>query len=304
MTKPILFSGTSNQPLGKKLAKILNCPQGKITLKRFSDGEIYVDIKEAVQNRSVIILQSCSTPGNEYLIELLIIIDALKYLKPKKIIICLPFYPYRRQEKKIEKGESITARLVAKLLKTSGAQNLILLDLHSKKIEKFIKIPFSHLTALPLFVNYFKKKKLKNAFVVAPDQGAYRKNKALADQLKLSSTFIKKSRQGKHDLVEKMEIVGKDVKKQAIILDDEINTAGTLIKVTKLLIKKGVKNIYVAVTHPVLSNKAVLKLKKSPIKEIIVTDSIYLPPEKRIKKIKIISVAEILAQEIQKLTKN
>jgi len=301
----IFFSGTSNLPLARKIAKNLKIKLGKITVKRFADDEIYVNIRENVVGKECIVIQSCSTPGNEYLIELLIIVDAIKRLQPKKIVVLLPFYPYRRQEKKIEKGESITAELVAKLLHSVGIDKLIVLDLHSKVIEKFFKFPFRHITALSLFVEYFKKqikKKTRKDFIVcAPDRGALTLNLKLAQKLGLETTFIFKTRARRHDVVMGMKLMDHVENKNVIMLDDEISTGGTIVLASRLLKKNNAKDIFVAVTHPVLSGNAVKKLARAPIKQLIVTDSINLSKEKKISKIKILSLSKILAEEIKLL---
>lgn len=294
-----LFSGTSNILLAKKIAKELKIKLGKINIEKFSDGETYINIEENVQGKNCYVLQSGSNPGNENLMEALIIIDALKRLKPKKIIVVLPFYPYRRQERKVEKGESVTAELCAKLLKTAGVNKLIVLDLHSKKIEKYFSVSFNHLTAFPLFIDYFKKKKLKNTRIIAPDEGAININKKLAKELGFETGYIKKSRAGKHDIVEKMDLIGEVKDKNVIILDDEINTGGTIMKAATLLKKRRAKSIYFACTHGVLSGNAASKLQKSKIDEIIITDSIYLPNKQNFGKIKVLSVAKILAKTIK-----
>ncbi len=294
-----LFSGTSNKPLAQKIARELKIKLAKINIKKFSDGETYVNVKENVKGDDCYILQSGSNSANENLMELLIIVDALQRLKPKKITVILPFYPYRRQERKVESGEAITSELCAKLLKASGVNKLIVLDLHTEKVEKFFKIPFKHITAFDLFVDYFKNKKLKDTIVVAPDEGAFGINNKLAKKLGFDACYIKKSRERKHDRVAKMELTGEIKDKNVIILDDEINTGGTLMKAATILKQKGAKSIIFACTHGVLSGKAALKLQKSKIDEIIITDSIYLPKEKNFGKIKVLSVASLIAGEIK-----
>lgn len=297
----IFFSGTSNLPLARKVAKNLKLKLGKIIIKRFADGEIYVNVRENIEGKECIVLQSCSTLGNEYLMELLIIVDAIKRLGPKKIMVILPFYPYRRQEKKIEEGESITAELIAKLLRTAGVDKLIVLDLHSKVIEKFFKFPFKHISAFPLFVEYFREKIQKNRkkfIVCAPDRGALALNSKLAHKCDLTVTYISKTRARRHDIIAGMKLMGRVENKNIIILDDEISTGGTIVKASELLKKNGAKEIYVAVTHPVLSGNAVKLISKAPIKQLIVTDSINLPKEKKIKKIKILSLSKILAESL------
>lgn len=295
----IIFSGTSNVKLARKIAKESKIKLGKLSIKNFADGETYVNIKEDVRNKECFVLQSCSAPANEYLMEMLIVIDALKGLGPKKITAVLPFYPYRRQERKVEEGESVTAELCAKMIKSSGADNIVVLDLHSKTIEKYFKIPYNHLTAFPLFSKYFRNKKIKNAAVMAPDFGAYEINKKLAGELNLPCSYIKKFRMGKHDVVEKMELEMNVDGKDIIMLDDEISTGGTLISASRLLKEKGAGKIYFACTHPVLVGRAVSRLKRSKISEIIVTDSIYLLEEKRARKIKVLSVAGLISNAIK-----
>lgn len=295
----ILFSGRSNKPLAQKVAKRLKISLGKVDIEKFSDGETYVNVKENVKNKICYVLQSGSNPANENLMELLIIVDALQRLRPKKIIAILPFYPYRRQERKVEKGEAITSELCAKLLKTAGVSKLIVLDLHTEQVTKYFKVSFDHLTAFDLFVDYFKKKNLKNTIVVAPDEGAANVNSRLAKELGLSSCYIKKSRKKKHDVVEKMELTGEIRNKNIIILDDEINTGGTLIKAAAILRQKGAKFICFACTHSILSGNATLRLQKSKIDEIVVTDSICLPKENIFGKIKVLSVAGVLAEGIK-----
>jgi ribose-phosphate pyrophosphokinase len=295
MKKFFCFSGRANLPLAKKVAKNLGVKLGKIQIEKFADGETHVNVKENIAGKNVVVFQACSTPANENLIELLIILDALKRLKPRKIFTCLSFYPYRRQERKIEAGESVTAELVAKLIETTGVDRVLLLDLHSSLVKKFFKISTKELSAFSLFVNYFRKKKIKNLTVVAPDQGAIGKNKKLAQALGAKLAYISKSRQRKHDVVAKIQIHGNVLGKNVIMLDDEISTGSTIIKAVKLLKEEGAGDIYIAAVHPVLAGEAVKKLNKALIKEIIVTDSIYLPKEKTGKKIKILSVAGVFS---------
>ena len=294
-----LFSGTSNKPLAQKVARELKIKLGKIEIKKFSDGETYINVLENIEGENCYVLQSGSNPANENLMELLIIVDALQRLKPKKITVILPFYPYRRQERKVESGEAITSELCAKLLKASGVNKLIVLDLHTKKVESYFKISFKHLTAFNLFVDYFKKKNLKNTIVVAPDESAADVNSKLAKKLGFESCYIKKSRERKHDKVARMELTGEVKGRNVIILDDEINTGETLMKAAATLKQKGAKKVFFACTHGVLSGEAINKLQKSEINEIVITDSIYLPKENIFGKIKILSVANLIAGEIK-----
>lgn len=296
----ILFSGNGNLPLAKKISKVLGIKLGKIEIKKFADGETYVNVKEDIKAKKVCLCQSCSFPTNENLMELLIMIDAIKRLSPKKIVALIPFYAYRRQEKKVAPGESITADLVARLIEEAGVDKTILFDIHSPKILKFFKKSVKNVSSLPLFIQYFKKKRIKNLKVMAPDKGAFSINKKFAGSLGVACDYLKKSRKGKHDIVPFMELASPVFGKNIIMLDDEISTAGTLIKASELLKKAGAKKIYVAVTHGVFASPAISRLKRSPLEEIIITDSIFQPKEKSLKKIKILSCAKILAREISK----
>lgn len=299
MKKFILFSGTSNLPLARKVAQILKVKLGRIQIEKFRDGETYVNIEEEIKAKKVFILQSGCSPANENLMELLIIVDAIRRLKPQQIIAILPFYPYRRQERKVEKGEPITAELVAKLLEAAGVNKIITLDLHSPKIKEFFRIPLINLRARSLFGAYFKKRNLKNYKVLAPDEGALGESRKLAQDLKLPVGYIQKSRERKHDIVKKAKIVGNIKNKNIIMIDDEVNTGGTIVEAIKLIKKARGQDISLGFTHPVLSKLAVLRLKKLPIKEMVVTDSIFLPKNKKISQMKIISVAKLIAETIK-----
>lgn len=300
----VFLSGQSNLPLAKKVARHLKLPLGKITIRNFSDGEKYINIEENLKGKEVFVFQSGSSPANENLVELLLILDAAKRLKPNKITAIIPFYPYRRQERKVEKGEPISAQMVARFLKISGVNKVVALDLHHPIIKSYLKIPVKEILPLSLFAQYFKKKSLKNFIVLAPDEGSIKRSNKFAVLLKLPLVTMKKKR-AIHDHVTgvefrsakgvNLEIVGKNV----IIIDDEINTAGTLIENVRFLKKQRVNDVYFAATHAVLSGPAIKRLKNSPLKEVIVTDSILLSSEKKIAKIKVLSVAQLIARAVR-----
>lgn len=302
--KKVLISGQSNLPLARKVAARLKLPLGKITISTFSDGEKYVNIKEELKGNEVFVFQSGSYPANENLIELLMILDAVKRLGPKKIIAVIPFYPYRRQERKVEKGEPISAQMVARFLKISGVNKVIVIDLHHPVIKDYLRVPVKEILPLSVFAKYLKKKSLKNFIVLAPDEGSIKRSGKFAQLLKLPLVTMKKKRAG-HDQVAEADFFVKggrslDLKgKNVIMIDDEINTAGTLVESAKKLKKELIKDVYFAATHAVLSGPAIRRLKKSPLKEIMVTDTILFPPEKKIVKIKVLSVAKLIAQEIK-----
>lgn len=297
--KPVIISGTSNRALAIKIAQRLNCSLGQVEIKKFSDGETYVNIKENLKNKSVFIIQSGSNPANEYIFETMLLIAAAKDLKPKKIVIVFPFYPYRRQERKIFPGEALSAKVVANLITFAGTDEIITCNLHSTTIETFFTIPQYHIRLWDIFIDYFKKviSKNKNFCVVAPDAGSMRRSKTVAQALNVPLVLVEKCRP-KHDIVEINNIVGEVEGKNIIIIDDEINTAGTVISVAKALKNLGANKILLGAIHPVLSGDAIKKLNKSCFEKIVVLDTIKLSNEKRIKKIKILSAAPAIANTI------
>lgn len=299
----LLFAGNSNLPLARKVAKELNLKLGQIHQELFSDGELYVNVEEEVKGQTVFVLQSGRGTGehpvHRFLMELLIIVDAIKLLQPKKIIAVLPFYPYRRQVEKTEAGESVTSLLIARLLKAAGVDEAILLDLHEEKILKDFKFPTRHVSAFDLFVAYFKQKQLSDLTVVSPDDGFKLRAQRLARALNLPMAAFTKSREHRHDVIAKMEMAETLIGHNVLLLDDEVNTAGTLVEAAAQLKAQGVKDVYFACTHAVLSGPAIVRLKQAPIKEFITTDSIELEEEKKIPSIKILSVAGLLAKNIK-----
>jgi len=298
--KKVIFSGSSNLPLAQKVASKLKQPLGKAEIKRFSDGESYVNLLTPVKGREVFILQAGCHPVNDHLMEVLMIADAAKRGGAKKITAVLPFYPYRRQEKQTERGEAVSAALVAKLLEASGVKRVAVLDIHNLIIKKFFNVSFFNLKAFNLFVEYLRKKKLEDAVVVAPDKGGQTRSFALAQALKIPLVYCQKDRQKMHDKIGSLKLRGEVKDKEVIIIEDEISTGGTLAEISKLLKKEKIKNIYVVATHAVLSGKARERLAKAPIKELILTDTILVPPAKRLKKMRFVSVAGVIAEFIKR----
>ncbi|MBU0670913.1 MAG: ribose-phosphate pyrophosphokinase [Patescibacteria group bacterium] len=296
--KPILFTGNANRPLANKVAKLLGIKLGRSIVKKFSDGETYVQIKEDIKNKKVFVMQSSSLNSNDNLMELLIMIHALKAMEPKKIVAIIPFFPYRRMEKTVAEGESLTFELVADLLKTAGVDKVIVLDLHKHRAKRFFNFQRKELLAFPVIVSRLLRKRLDNFVIVAPDKGSMPESKKYARELEVPIVKAYKTRK-EHDkaIIKKMvgDVKGKDV----IIIDDEINTAGTLCGVVAELKKRKARNIYFACTHAVLSGPAIDRLRNTRIREIIVTDTIYLPPKKRLPKIKVLSVAPLIAEAIR-----
>ncbi|MBU1167809.1 ribose-phosphate pyrophosphokinase [Patescibacteria group bacterium] len=301
--KPIILGGTSNPSLATKIAKELNTKLGSLEIERFSDGEIYVNIKEKLKGKEVFIIQSCSNPANEHLMETLLTIDAAKRSKAKKVTVVFPFYPYRRQERQVKPGEAISAELVAKLVEAAGADAVIAANLHSTTIEPFFKIPITHVRLWDIFINYYKKKigSTHNFVVVAPDAGSMRRSKTIAQGLGIPLVLVEKSRP-KHDVVEISNIVGEVENKNIIMIDDEINTADTLLSVAEALQNLGAKDVFFAAVHAVLSGPAIKRIKKPYLKEIAVTDTVRLHKEKQLAKIKVLTAAKEIATAIKKET--
>lgn len=293
----ILFPGNSNLPLARKLAKNPNIKLGKIDIHKFSDGESYVNILENVKGKKVCVLQSGCNPANENLMELLLIIDALKKLGAVRVTAIIPFYPYRRQERRVEPGEPVAADLVAKFLQVSGTDKVVAVDLHSPAIKKFFKIPLVEIKAQPLFIDYFRKKNIKDLAVVTPDKGSQSRSAKVAEELKLPLIKIFKKRNA-HDKAKAVKLEGEVKNKDVLIIEDEVNTAGTIADAVRLLKQKRCKDVYIAATHAVLSSPAIDRLKEMPVKEVIFTDSICLPKEKCLKNIKILSLVGLVKKEI------
>lgn len=299
-TKMKIFALNSNQDLAEEIAKEVGLPLGKSSVTHFSDGEIQINIEESIRGYDVFIVQSTSQPVNENLMELLIMIDAVKRASARTVNVVMPYYGYARQDRKARSREPITAKLVANLLETAGATRVIALDLHAPQIQGFFDILIDHLLAVPLISDYFLNESgidLENVIVVSPDHGGVTRARKMADRLKAPIAIIDK-RRPRPNVAEVMNIVGNVEGKTAIIIDDIIDTAGTISIAASALIESGAKEVYACCTHPVLSGPAVGRINDSVIKELIVTNSIALPDEKRSPKIKQLSVAKLLAETI------
>lgn len=297
ITNKVILSGKSNLTLARKIAKELGLTLGKMDVKQFSDGETYVRINEDVRGKSVYVVQSGSNPPNHHLVELLAIIHAVKGLQPRRVVAVVPFFPYRRMEKTVSTGESLTFALVADLLHAVGIDKIICMDLHKHRSKRFFKFQRKELRAFPLIVERFKHKRLDNFVLVAPDKGSMPESKRYARELNLPLVKSYKTRR-KHDEAIIKRLVGDVTGKDIIIVDDEINTAGTLTGIIEKLKQQKARNIYFACTHAVLSGPAIERLLHTKIREVIVTDTIELPPEKLIPKLKVVSVAKLFAQAI------
>jgi len=298
-----IFSLNSNRALAKEIADLIGVELGKCTVNRFSDGEIQINIEESIRGCDVFVIQSTSLPVNEHLMELLIMIDALKRASARSINVVMPYYGYARQDRKARAREPITAKLVANLLETAGASRMITLDLHAPQIQGFFDVPIDHLMGVPILAEYFEQKNLDEIVVVSPDHGGVTRSRKMADRLKAPLAIIDK-RRPKPNVAEVMNIIGYIEGKTAIIIDDIIDTAGTITLAANALIEHGAKEVYACCTHPVLSGPAIERIQQSNIKELIVTNSISLPEEKKIEKIQQLSVAPLLAEAIVRVFEN
>ena len=295
-----IFSLNSNKELAEEIASNVGIPLGKSSVTHFSDGEIQINIEESIRGYDVFIVQSTSQPVNENLMELLIMIDAVKRASARTVNVVIPYYGYARQDRKARSREPITAKLVANLLETAGATRVIVLDLHAPQIQGFFDILIDHLVAVPLLSEYFLNESgidLENVIVVSPDHGGVTRARKMADRLKAPIAIIDK-RRPRPNVAEVMNIVGNVEGKTAIIIDDIIDTAGTISIAASALIESGAKEVYACCTHPVLSGPAIQRIDDSVIKELIITNSIALPEEKNSPKIKQLSVAKLLAETI------
>lgn len=302
-----IFAGNSNKDLAEEICRYLNVPLGQAEVSRFPDGEIKVKIEESVRGEDVFIIQSTCLPANEYIMELLIMIDALKRASAERITAVIPYYGYARQERKTQPREPITAKLVANLLVSAGANRVLTMDLHAGQIQGFFDIPVDQLEAVNILSNYFKEKNLDKVVVVSPDVGGTARARGFSGRIKKPIAIIDKYRSSFDD-VEILHIVGKVKGKTAIIVDDIIDTAGSIIKGSQALLKAGAKDIYICATHPVFAGPAKERLEKSfhdgLFKEIVVTNTIPVDNDKNLPCIKILSVAEIFAEAINRIHNN
>ncbi|MCM3478903.1 MULTISPECIES: ribose-phosphate diphosphokinase [Bacillaceae] len=292
-----LFSLNSNRELASEIAEEIGVSLGKCTVNRFSDGEVQINIEESIRGCDVFVVQSTSNPVNEHLMELLIMIDALKRASARKINVVMPYYGYARQDRKARSREPITAKLVANLLETAGTSRMITLDLHAPQIQGFFDIPIDHLMGVPILAEYFENKNFDDIVVVSPDHGGVVRARKMADRLKAPIAIIDK-RRPRPNVAEVMNIIGNIEGKTAIIIDDIIDTAGTITLAANALIEQGACEVYACCTHPVLSGPAIERIAHSKIKELVITNSIPLSEEKRIEKIKQLSVAPLIGEAI------
>ncbi|MDD8049536.1 MAG: ribose-phosphate pyrophosphokinase [Thomasclavelia sp.] len=298
--KITVFALSASQKLAQDICDDLGCELGKSIVHHFADGEILVEIDESVRGKDVFIVQSTSNPVTENLMEILVLADALKRASAKEITAIIPYFGYARQDRKAKPRQPITSKLVADLLTTAGVNRVVTVDLHAAQIQGFFNIPVDEMKALPLIANYFKQKGLEDICIVSPDHGGATRARKMAVSLDAPVAIIDK-RRPKPNVAEIMGVLG-DVKgKNCIVVDDMIDTGGTIVAGIDMLKEKGAKDVYVACTHPVLSGPAVERLENSQAKEVVITDTIVLPEEKKFDKVRIVSVAMLLAKTIESI---
>ena len=299
-----IFSGNSNIPLAQEICATLDIPLGKANVKKFSDGEIQLEIEENVRGMDVFVVQSTCTPVNISLMELLIMMDAIKRASAERITAVMPYYGYARQDRKVAPRAPITAKLVADLITTAGANRILTIDLHAGQIQGFFNIPVDHLYAAPVMLEFIKSKFADNLVIISPDAGGVERARAFAKRLGASLAIIDK-RRDKPNETQVMHIIGEIKGKTALLLDDMVDTAGTLTQSADALIKEGAAKVVACCTHPVLSGKAIEKINQSALQELVVTDTILLREDaKSCKKITTLSVSKLLGEAIKRIHNN
>ncbi len=293
-----IFSGNANIPLAEAICNNAGVQLGKCEINKFSNENIKVNILESVRGQDVFIIQPSCSPVNEGIMELLIMIDAIKHASAGRITAVLPYFPYARSDKKDEPRISITARLIADLLETAGADRLITMNLHSPQIQGFFRIPVDHLLAGRILCDYFQRCSLKDCVVVAPDAGSAKRAGHYAIKLGLPLAILDKRRSDDSESPEIHNVIGDIKGKKALIFDDEIASGGSILEVVKALEKLGVEEIEACCVHAVLSGSAVEKLAKSSIKKLVTTDTVFIPEYKKFPQLVVLSVAELFAKAI------
>src|SRR5574337_1372914 len=299
-----LFSGGGNPTLSQQIADVLDVPLAEMTVSRFADGEIGLRIDESVRGEDVFIIQPTCPPVNENLMELLVIVDALRRASADRITAVIPYFGYARQDRKIRPREPISAKLVANLLTAAGCPRILSVDLHAGQIWGFFDIPLDHLPSRMILGDYIAHKALENLVIVSPDVGGVPRARDFAKQLGAPIAIIDKRRDKPNQVKEIVHVIGKVHRKTAIIVDDIVDTAGTLTLGAQALLKRGVTAVYACATHALLSGAAVQRIASSPIQELIVTNTIPLPPEKQSDKITVLSVAPLLAEAIRRVNED
>jgi ribose-phosphate pyrophosphokinase len=297
----VVFGGNSNPQLTDEICEYLGLPRGRAEVFKFSNDNTFVRIGESVRGDDVFVVQSFAEPVNDSVMEMLIMIDTLRRASAGRITAVIPYFGYGRTDKKDQPRVPITARLVAKLIESAGADRVLTIDLHAGQIQGFFDVPVDEMSALSLLAYYFLDKRLENPVIVAPDLGSTKRARSFAEVLDVPLAIIEKRRIGNVDKSETLNLIGSVEGCSVVIVDDEIDTAGSITQAADLCLRRGSKEVYAAATHPVFSGPAVQRLSASPIKEVVVTNSIHLPVSKRIDKVTVLSVGPLLADVIQRI---
>jgi ribose-phosphate pyrophosphokinase len=296
-----VFSGNAHRELSRAIAKYMGIRLGKCEVMQFSNENTFVRVKENVRERDVFIVQPISSPVNSNLMELLIMIDAMKRASAKRITAVIPYYAYGRSDKKDQPRIPITARLVADLLTVAGANRVLTVDLHKAQIQGFFSIPVDELTAFYLLSDYFARKKLKKLVVVATDFGITKQARDIAARLHKPLAIMEKRRIGNKGKTETLNVIGRVKGKTALVVDEEIDTAGSLVGVVEALLKKGAVEVYACSTHPIFSGPAIKRIARCKVKEVVVTDTVPVSSKKRIGKITVLPIAPLLGEAIKRI---
>ncbi len=301
----MIFAGTAHPELAKEISEILDIPLGKCNIGKFSDGEISVNITETVRGKEVFIIQPTGLPVNHNIMELCIMMDAMKRASVGKITAVIPYYGYARQDRKAKPRDPISAKLVADILVAAGADNILTVDLHAAQIQGYFNIPVNHLEGMPVLAHYFLEKNFasKDLVVVSPDHGSVTRARNFAHYFNCPIAIIDK-RRPKANVSEVMNIIGDVEGKTCLMIDDMIDTAGTITNAAEALMKFGAEAVYAAATHPVLSGPAIERIQQSPIKEMVLLNTIPVPEEKQIPQITILSIAPLIAEALRRISKN
>ncbi|HEX6369622.1 MAG TPA: ribose-phosphate pyrophosphokinase [Longimicrobium sp.] len=294
---PMLLAGTANRPLADEIARELEYPLGEVTIKKFADGEIFVRIDENVRGRDLFIIQSTTAPGDN-IIELLLLIDAARRASAARIHAVVPYFGYARQDRKDQPRVAIGAKLMANMIASAGADRVLSIDFHQHQIQGFFDIPVDHLYASPVFTRYFREKHLTNLVVISPDVGSAKMARGFAKRLDATMGIIDKRRPAAN-VAEVMNVIGEVEGKDCLLSDDMIDTAGTMAEAAHALKNLGANDIYACATHALLSGPAVERLSSAPFKEIVVTDTVPVPQEKRFPGLTVLSVGELIGRAIR-----
>ncbi len=296
-----LFSGSANVPLSQEVARYLGMDLGPMVRKQFADGELYIQIQESIRGCDVYLIQPTCYPVNSHLMELLIMVDACRRASARQVTAVMPYYGYARADRKTAGRESITAKLVANLITEAGASRVLAMDLHSAQIQGYFDIPFDHVYGSPVLLDYLASKQLSDIVVVSPDVGGVARARAFAKKLNDAPLAIIDKRRQAHNVAEVMNVIGDVEGKTAVLVDDMIDTGGTICEGAKILRKEGARQVYACATHAVFSPPAVDRLSSGVFEEVIVTNTIPVPEEKRFEQLTVLSVANLLGETIWRI---